>query len=383
MSVLEQAVDITRLDLAQKVHSRVLAGHYAEQLDAMQDAARQLGYYFAQAEFAEPIPDVLSEVLTEAIMFRKEASLIPNDGERARRRAGQAIEDGFGDLLRDEILGALEEQGIRLQATIEAYLLVTSAKIARDEPPAIEREIREGRTLLLHRPDDSKDHPARVSVPLSVDVTKEEIVISGEGSLATYNWKPDSWGNGVKRLSIRASHKRTGDVEEDVYSVVAGDGEESGRKGGVIAEDLSKEEALALIKRIQDGVRESLGITQVSTHVVELPVAQPDPYDSGSQPEKAQSIATRIGSAAWSVLSAGGLIVVAIAVLCTLAFGLPVAYKAGQHFSSNLFSVADTGDVRSSDLYGDAMLPVVPLPRARPLSPLPRALPRSQVMQQQ
>jgi hypothetical protein len=374
MGMSERAIDITQLDLAGEVHSRVLANHYGVLLDAVQSAAQELGYFFAKADTAAAMPELLAEVLAEAIVLRKEASVSPLDSEGAEQRARRYLAEGFGEVMRDEILSALEGVGIRLQETGQASVLLTSAKIMRDEAllrdaSAFDGEERGDQFVALHRVGEANLRPKTARASLSVDVTKDEIVISGDGSLATYNWRPDAWGNAVKRLSIRPAHKRTGDIEEKVFCVVAGEGEDSGRKGGIVAEDLSESEALALIKRIQEGVKVSLGITQPAIPVVELP-EEADLYDAVQRPSTPRSIGRRVADGIFNALSIGGLIVIGIAVLCALSFGLPVAYKAGQHFSSKMFPVADAGDARVSDLYQGALL------RAEPsVRPMPRLLP--------
>ncbi len=373
MDLSEQAFDITQLDLAGEVHARVLASHYGDLLDAVQNAARELGYFFAKADTAAAMPELLAELLAEAIVLRKEASVSPLDSVGAEERARRYLAEGFGEVMRDEILNALEAVGVRLQETAQASLLLTSAKIMRDEAllgeaHAFDREDRGDQSMVVRGPGSENARPQKARAPLSVDVTKDEIVISGDGSLATYNWKPDTWGNAVKRLSIRPAHKRTGDIEEKVFCVVAGDGEDSGRKGGIVAEDLSESEALALIKRIQEGVKASLGITQPAIPVVELP-GESDLFDDSLRPSTPRSVRMKVAGGIFKALSIGGILVTGIAVLCVLSFGLPVAYKAGQHLASNMFPVADSGDARLTGLYDGALL------RAEPVRPVPRLLP--------
>lgn len=76
------------------------------------------------------------------------------------------------------------------------------------------------------------------------------------------------------------------------------------------------------------------------------------------------------------VLSTAGLVVTVVAVLCALSFGLPVAYKAGQHFSAGMFPVTDAGDARNVGPYDGELLRDVPLarpvPRLKPVPPLGR-----------
>ncbi|SEU40548.1 hypothetical protein SAMN03159335_06339 [Burkholderia cepacia] len=374
MELSEQAVDVTQLDLAGQVHSRVLAGHYRELLEAVQDAARELGYFFAKAETAAAMPELLSEVLAEAVVLRKETSVSPWDRDAAEERARRFIACGFGAVLRDDMLGALEAAGIRLQETAQAPLLLTSAKIMRDESllttRALDTEERGESAVAFRVAGDVRVARRAEGTPLRVDVTKDEIVISGEGSLATYNWKPDRWGRAVKRLSIRAGHKARGDIEEKVFSVVATDGEDSGHQG-VLVDGLTESEARDLIVRIQDAVKVSLGITEPAIPVVDMPEA-PVRLDAGSQSSQPAGIGRMVLKGIGKVLSTAGLVVTIVAVLCALSFGLPVAYKAGEHVAAGMFPVADAGDVRKVDPYGGELLRDVPLARPVPhLKPVP------------
>lgn len=199
---------------------------------------------------------------------------------------------------------------------------------------------------------------------LRVDVTKDEIVISGDGSLATYNWKP-GWGRSVKRLSIRARHKARDDIEEKVFGVVATDGEESGHQG-VLVDGLTESEARDLIVRIQDAVRVSLGITEPAVPVVDLRDATVR-LDAGSQFSQSAGIGRMVLNGIGKVLSTAGLVVTVVAVLCALSFGLPVAYKAGEHFAAGMFPVADVGDARKIVPYDGE-----PIPRLKSVPPLGR-----------
>lgn len=379
MELSDQAIDVTQLDLAAQVHSRVLASHYGELLEAVQDTARELGYFFARAETAAAMPALLSDTLAEAVVLRKENSVSPWDRGAAEERAERYIQCGFGAVLRDGILSALEAAGIRLQETAQAPLLLASAKIRRDESflvaPALDEEKGGERAVLLRGHGDGRPHQMVERAPLCVDVTKDEILISGEGSLTTYNWKPDSWGNAVKRLSIRPDHKANGDIEETVFSVVATDGEDSSRKGKILAEGLSESEAGALIGRIQEAVKVSLGITRPEISVVDLP-DEPAQVDVGSRSSQPAGIGRMVANGVGRMLSTAGLVVTVVVVLCALSFGLPVAYKAGQHFAAGMFPVADAGDARNVGPYDGEQLRDVPLarpvPRLKPVLPLGR-----------
>ncbi|WP_176331427.1 hypothetical protein [Burkholderia vietnamiensis] len=190
---------------------------------------------------------------------------------------------------------------------------------------------------------------------LSVDVSKDEVVISGTGSLTTYNWKPDGWGKSVKRLSVQVATRRVGDVEHDVYCVLADDGHEVGGKGAVLADDLGKEEAIDLVRRIQDGIKARLGIGVAPGSAVELAVAEHETDEATVPALRRRSIGARVGGAIWGMVCGGGVILVGIAVLCVLAFALPVAYKASDRAVAKFFPMT------ASSTFHESVVPALPL----------------------
>lgn len=200
----------------------------------------------------------------------------------------------------------------------------------------------------------TSDGKVRVT-PLSVDVSKDEVVISGTGVLTTYNWKPDGWGKSVKRLSVQVATRRVGDVEHDVYCVLADDGQEVGGRGAVLADDLGKEEAIDLVRRIQDGIKARLGIGVSPASAVELAVAEHETDEPTVPALRQQSLGARIGEAIWGVACGASVIVVGIAVLCVLAFALPVAYKASDRAVAKFFPTTATST------FHESVVPALPL----------------------
>ncbi|ARL04386.1 hypothetical protein [Burkholderia pseudomallei] len=193
------------------------------------------------------------------------------------------------------------------------------------------------------------------ATPLSVDVSKDEVLISGTGSLTTYNWKPDGWGKSVKRLSVQIATKRVGDVEHDVYRVLADDGHEGGGRGAVLVDDLGKEEAIDLVHRIQDGIKERLGIAVPPASAVELAVAEHVTDEPTVPPLRQQSLGAKIGGAVRGMAWGASVIVLGIAVLCVLAFALPVAYKASDRAVARFFPTTATST------FHESVIPALPL----------------------
>ncbi|MEO7326523.1 MAG: hypothetical protein ABIW82_17015 [Dokdonella sp.] len=101
-------MNIATAGVAGKVERRIASDRYLAQLDAMQTQAKRLGYYFTQGTRSSPIPAVLTEVLTEAVV------------QAPRRASGSPAVASSSE----EIIAALSDMGIRLRATRSAAALI-------------------------------------------------------------------------------------------------------------------------------------------------------------------------------------------------------------------------------------------------------------------
>ncbi|HDR9056896.1 hypothetical protein E2P84_41880 [Burkholderia cepacia] len=170
-----------------------------------------------------------------------------------------------------------------------------------------------------------------------VDVTNDQVVVSGNGVLATYYWRASPYDSRVARLSVQPDRQIVGDSSGEIFRVVAGAVDDIHRPAAVLAEHLSEVEAVELIGRIEKGVKGALGIGVESTHTVQLD--EPLPV-SGVVESARRSIGAKllgilatvtsrvVWVAAWGVAGAatGGVAVIL----------LPIVYRLGHHVGANL-----------------------------------------------
>ncbi|MET3631945.1 hypothetical protein [Burkholderia sp. 572] len=243
-------VDITDDAIAAPIIANLRLPNGKAILAAFKTEALLLDYRFSKQWNRAPIPDGALHVLGRAVA---------------------AVESGaIGHLLAKQIIDAIEYQRVYMHAgpstptllaeeqrrfaTIADDIHTIDSLAATDEPA----------------PSSGTDFRALEPVTLTVDVVGDQVIVSGEQQFATFNWKATLWGNEAKRLSIQPERRSLGDTLPATYRVVAGAGDETSGSTGVVAKHLSESEAKDLIRRIQDGVKESLGIGNVSDNVVQV-----------------------------------------------------------------------------------------------------------------
>ncbi|ALV61616.1 MULTISPECIES: hypothetical protein [Burkholderia cepacia complex] len=174
-----------------------------------------------------------------------------------------------------------------------------------------------------------------------VDVTNDQVVVSGKGVLATYYWRASPYDSRVARLSIQPVRQIVGDSSGESFRVVAGAVDDVHRPPAVLADHLSEVEAVELIGLIETGVKAALGIGVVPTHAVQLDVPVPL---SGTVEQARRSISSKlldilatatsrvVWVIAWGVAGAatGGVAVVL----------LPIVYRLGHHVGAHLVDFA-------------------------------------------
>ncbi len=94
-----------------------------------------------------------------------------------------------------------------------------------------------------------------------VDVTKEKVIVAGVGLLAIYHWETSNWGKKIKRLSVERSQADSDNTAQDRYRVVAESSDDSGGKSEVFVNNLSEAEAKVVLKKIELGIKEILGVS--------------------------------------------------------------------------------------------------------------------------
>ncbi|WP_175978105.1 hypothetical protein [Burkholderia sp. BCC1047] len=75
-----------------------------------------------------------------------------------------------------------------------------------------------------------------------VDVTNDQVVVSGKGVLATYYWRASPYDSRVARLSAQPHRQIVGDSSGETFRVVAGAVDDIHRPAAVLAEHLSEVE---------------------------------------------------------------------------------------------------------------------------------------------
>ncbi|MFM0265630.1 hypothetical protein [Paraburkholderia sediminicola] len=169
-----------------------------------------------------------------------------------------------------------------------------------------------------HPIQDSRKTPATT---FDVRVSKEVAVISAPGVLSTVNWR-SSWGDGVKRLSVQTKTRRHADVELEAHCVVLGADPDDRKGGELVAEVASKEEGMALISKIERGVRGCLNLE--------------DGYIADSTEIAGGTFSGRrrgTGALRKTVQEAAKVLAFIVAVVATfsaLAFVAPAAWKVGE-----------------------------------------------------
>lgn len=345
-----ESVDITNLDIATLVHGSVLAHYYSAQLAAIAETAERLGYRFVRTEIGDTVPPIVKRSLARAVAKRKRELDSPYDLVKASDLAESDVEVGFADSLMDAILDSLASAGVRLCAAagvedvalrerdhsdLDAFLVkVMSSNFpvaaAADAVCAQDAVTKDAPS------QEVGQHQTAPRAEFVVNVVKEEVFVSGDGVFAAFNWKPRSWHNTVKGVSVLESGKPTDQGSKKRYSVVAG---EEGEEGKAIVRDLSKEEATELVRRIEAAVTRYVGI--------------PSMTDSHNP--------SRVGGALWPVLRifARPSIIVALCAVA-VSFALLFAFKAGGKLASKAFPEQRTG------LVGDHPRTLTPIPPALP-----------------
>ncbi len=309
--IQRNSIDITAEPMATTLMANLATPDNAAVLRAFQDTAARLDYRLLKQLTIESLPDAAHQAFNEAV-------------------AVVAAQD-CAALVISEIIGALGRQGIFLHmgASTTDLLRAESQRTAR-VVPLLFREVEDVPPAAAER------EPRR----LSVDVSNDQVVVSGEGLLTTYNWRANAYDNRVARLSIVSTEPALRPSDDATYSVVSGEG--ASRMAHLIADNLSKAEALALIDRIQVGVKHALGIGAVPESVVDLnaPDMSPVAESESNTPPRGHALLESIAKGVWRVLWIGVCAVAGSAAVGAAVFVLPIVYRIGQHVSAHLIDLA-------------------------------------------
>ncbi|RXV64164.1 hypothetical protein D1006_40920 [Burkholderia stabilis] len=314
-------VDITDDAIAAAVVANLPHPNGKAILEAFKTEAQRLGFRFAKRWYRVPAPDVAMHVLGLAV---------------------EAVEsESIGHLLAKEIVDALENQRVYMHmGPSTAALLAEEHRryfTAAGNIPTIDSSA----ATEVSGPLNDIIAPAPAPVTLTVDVVGDQVIVSGDQQFATFNWKAGSWGNEVKRLSVQTERRRGGREAQVAYRVIAGDAHGSGNTVSVVAENLSETDARDLIRRIQDGVKASLGIGIAPDNVVQLdePTHVVAAVES-PQPPMIAAVLEVVTDAVSEGVRISVYVCVALAALIVAAILLPSAYRIGHHLSAHLIDFA-------------------------------------------
>ncbi|WP_055141330.1 hypothetical protein [Burkholderia plantarii] len=237
-------VDITQHDVVSIVSQDLGLSHTQSMLDAIQLEAGRLDCDFVQEGDATFVPFELKTALARSI---PEA-----DGAMER------------DTTLDAILESLSAQGIYLKTGTKTDELLRAdarrqAQIAarRREDAVAVASVEMGD--VGHAPSSSVVVP-RDTAQIVVDVTKDQLVLTGDDFATTYVWRAEAYGTFVRRISVERVASDATEQPADRFRIVAGDPDYPSHGQKVMVENLTWEGALDLLARIQGGMRVHLGV---------------------------------------------------------------------------------------------------------------------------
>ncbi|WLE64132.1 hypothetical protein GIY62_35305 (plasmid) [Burkholderia plantarii] len=275
-------VDITQHDVVSIVSQDLGLSHTQSMLDAIQLEAGRLDCDFFHEGDATFVPFELKTALAWSI---PEA-----DGAMER------------DTTLDAILESLSAQGIHLQTGAKTDELLR-ADARRQAQVAAQRQ-EDG---VVFPPVDASDDGSvsssgvavlRDAAQIVVDVTKDQLILTGNDFVTTYVWRAEAYGTFVRRISVERVTSDATEQPADHYRIVAGEPDYPSHGQKVMVENLTWEGALDLLARIQDGMRARLGVEQMPAEA-----AAPQPTASEHGAVAASSYITHETKASRSFLS--------------------------------------------------------------------------------
>ncbi len=133
--------NIATIQIADAVERHMLDVYYQIQLEALQDEAKRLGYYFAKADTAAVMPPLLADCLAESLQYRREIFLYPKrTPEYWERWTRNSMSDGYAQQHMQAMIEALATLGLRLQESPEAVNLLTIEECRLRERDAMHHE---------------------------------------------------------------------------------------------------------------------------------------------------------------------------------------------------------------------------------------------------
>ena len=131
VEVGNRGISIDTIQMAGKVHERLQADVYLDLLAALQRGAQRLGYFFERAESATAITPILIDCLGWAVMHGKARDDLSEEDKQDF--ADRNMKTGYGQCFVRDMLAALADLGIYLQAGPQAATLLAAEEKRRQE----------------------------------------------------------------------------------------------------------------------------------------------------------------------------------------------------------------------------------------------------------
>lgn len=316
-----ESVDITADEIAAAVMATIHTSDDVAAMRTFKEAAERLDYRFVTQWNPERLPEAALDVLGDALDK-------PNDVAAGRLIAGLIVSQ-----LADH--GIYMQMGTATANLIRAEQYRRGAKSAAQSTPANDAYLTSSVEVMPPLPSHASEK--RNPTCLVVEVADDQVVVSGPGTLATYNWRAKGYDSRVARLSMQPTRQVMGSAEEDTYRVVAGDTDGQYRtRQEIVADNLSHAEALELIAKIQSAIHASLGIdAEPAFDTLETTDAQADPM----RPRRLHKLAGRVASMISLLVTSCIYAVLGVAIVGVAMFLFPIAYRIGRHVGISLIDL--------------------------------------------
>lgn len=116
MGLKMNAINIASHNISEAVHKHMNVSFYKAQLEAVQEKAKELGYFFAESDKGIDAQHPLIDSLSRALVSARIQILRPDASEeKLERDVSISMSNGNSRYLLKNMLEALESAGVRLQ----------------------------------------------------------------------------------------------------------------------------------------------------------------------------------------------------------------------------------------------------------------------------
>ncbi|RWT81283.1 hypothetical protein [Aeromonas caviae] len=176
-----ESVDIQNPQIARALHQSIEERFYREQLIGLQAEANNLGYFFSKSDTMVAPSSIATPMLIDrfsrAIMHKRVSFMTPNRSESWETDVDGSMRDGYAETLCHEILGALSQQGISLQAGLNAKTFAAIDPLRELTSPLEELSAPgHGEGAGSAQPDNgAPEHAFNIATPLIANLVSQHI----------------------------------------------------------------------------------------------------------------------------------------------------------------------------------------------------------------